>query len=201
MAVVPLIGNVYAGGMGGKSSSYSMGKSHSGMNTNNYSYYQDYNRLGTTWGTSPSYYNTNPYYNTTYRTNPYYNTTSRYNSAITPYTGSTLWNTNSLYPVNSGWNPYGATQEVVTDKDYTVEQSYTQFTPGGAVTTSVSETTDTTVIPTTSPWSLGYSNAYPYNNYSTRTLNPSSYGYNNYNSLGSLGAASPYYANNLGYLY
>lgn len=164
---MPLI--VHAGGMGGMG-----GMSGSGMSTLYTTQPQYYYTTGRTNAYSygyPNYYNTG-YYNTGYYTYP------RYNTVVTPTT-TIPYNWGSPY-VLGGWPyNYGGNTVPVTTKDYTVEKSYTQYLPGGELTTTLGETTDTDIISVSN-------NLFPYNQ---------TYGY----GAGSL-LLNPYYSN-YGYPY
>ena len=192
MVFIPLIaeaggGGMKKGGMGGMSGM-------SGGNTN-YSNYNYTNRGGSYLTSYPGYSYGTPRYS--YGTPGYNYSVPRYNSVLTPTIGTSPYNYNwgSQYSLGGGLNSYGYGSGVipVTTKDYTVEKSYTQYTPGGAVTTTFGEITDNDYISVGSPYSNNYGwgagllgNSYNYG------LN--SYGLGNYG----LGVSSPY---NYGYDY
>jgi hypothetical protein len=153
MVLVPFLAQ--AGGHGG------MGKT-SKHGSSTYTYYTGTNRLGSYLGTYPNYYSN---YYSPFRTN----------SVIYPSTYTSPYNYGSLYSYG-GLNPWNyGQQEVVTGKEYTQEQSFTRYVPGGEITTTIGEDTETTVI---NP----YGNLYNYNyGLGTGYLgNTFGYGYNPY---------------------
>lgn len=169
MMVVPFLAQ--AGGMGGMSS---MSSKHG---STAYTYYTDSSRLG-------SYY-TSPYYSNYYNYNPLRTTSVLYpNTYGTPYNYGSLYSYGGLNPLTYG---YGQ-QQVVTGKEYTQEQSYTQYVPGGEITTTLGETTETSVLnpysnflsPYTYNYNYGLGTGYLGNayNYGIGTTYPYNYGYN-----------------------
>jgi len=147
--------------------------------------------------------NTTTYYNSAdfYRTNsllgyPSYNTYSPYgynygSSLLSPsysyaYGSPLSYNYanayNGLSPLNGLYNnyswgtPYGGTTSVVTGKNYTTEQSYTTYVPGGEVTTTVAEETETSAVPVSNYFGNLFGNSYYNNPY---------YGYGYGNTYGS----------------
>ena len=131
MVCVPFLAE--AGGMGGKSSG--MSTKH---NTTSYVYTNN-SRLGSLGAYYPSTYKS--LYNSAY--SPY-----RYTSAY-PYTTSYArpYGTTQAYGLGTWpYNNYGYGQTVVTGKDYNVEESFTRYVPGGEVTTTVGETTETSTV-------------------------------------------------------
>jgi hypothetical protein len=100
----------------------------------------------------------------------YYPYTGRVNSALgyPGYGYSSLYSPYSSYGLGNlfglgGYGYPGSYGGVVTSKDYGVEQSYTTFVPGGAVTTSVSEGTE--VSYPYNPWISPYGGGFSYNPY------------------------------------
>jgi len=165
MVAMPMLAQAGGhGGMGG-----GMGGSMGMSNTSSTYYtYPSTTRLQSAWPTNYSTY-----------TNPY-----RYTSALYPNTYS-YGNYYTPQYSYGGLSPYNFGQTAVTGKDYTVEQSFTQYVPGGEITTTVGEETETSTFPTynsLSPYSYNYGlgtnyfgNAYNYG-YGLNTLSPYSYG-------------------------
>jgi len=150
MVVVPFLAE--AGGMGGMSSKH--GSTTYVVSGSNYANYYSPTRANSLL------------YPSTY-TSPYYNYGSLYSGGLngynygTPYTyGLNGYTYGSPYTY-SGLNALNfGQQQVVTGKEYTQEQSFTQYVPGGEVTTTLGETTETAVIPSygslLSPYNYNY---------------------------------------------
>jgi hypothetical protein len=167
-------------------SSSKMGGMH-GSSTNYTSYYNtaDFARTNALLG----YTGYNPYsYNWGVGTTPYgYNYANAY-SGLSPYSLGGAFN-------NYGW---GGTTSVVTGENYTTEQSYTTYVPGGEVTTTVGKETETTVVPVQNLFGntygygysnpLGLGNTYYGNLYGNTYLNNPLYGYGYGSSY-----SNPYY--------
>lgn len=159
MVLIPFIAEAGGHSMGGMSHMSGM----SGYTNYAASYT---NRLGSYVPNYSGYY---------YGTPSYSYSVPRYTSVIgtSPYS----WGGLNSYAYGTGVTP-------VTTKDYTVEKSYTQYLPTGAVTTTFAETTDTDFISVGYPYANTYGlgtgylgNAYNYN-YGLGVSSPYNYGYN-----------------------
>ncbi|MGA1825851.1 MAG: hypothetical protein ACMUIP_14445 [bacterium] len=171
MVMIPFIAEAGGGGM--KSSMGGMSKH------TNYTTYTYTNRANSYVPNYSGYYYGTPSYSYSV---PRYNTVLSPSITASPYTWGSLGGGLNAYS-------YGSSVIPVTSKDYTVEKSYTQYLPTGAVTTTYAETTDTDYISVGSP----YANTYGWGGLLGNTYNYN-YGLNSYG----LGAASPY-SYNYGY--
>jgi hypothetical protein len=162
-------GGMKSGSMGGTTyyTTSGMGSSGMGHNTTSYTTYNtaDFLRsnslLGYNYGYPGYGYNTYSPYSYSYGSalSPY---SYGYGSSLAPYSYANAYSglspLSGLYNNYSWGNPYGATTSVVTGENYTQEQTYTQYVPGGEVSTTIGKETETTRVPI----SYGYGAASPF---------------------------------------
>ena len=169
MVLVPFLAT--AGGMGG-------GGMGGGKHSSGTTYVVTNSRLGGSYGnlySSPyRYTSAYPYSGYNYGS-PSYGGFNSYNYGSPSYGGFNSYNYGSPYSYGglNSWN-FGQ-QQVVTGKEYTQEQSFTRYVPGGEITTTVGEDTETAIInPYSNQYNYGLGAGYLGNNY----------GYNNYPGYG-----------------
>jgi hypothetical protein len=151
--LAPVLVEAHGGGGGGGGGCCGQNLSYSYGSYLNYPlYYQSAGRNGNAFSVYPgySYY---PAYSTSYSAYP-----TVLNSAL-PSAYSGVYNLNQPYLLGNTftsplWGNTGYSYPVgqVTSNDYTIEQSRTTYVPGGEVTTTVSQGTETTTVPQYSPF-------------------------------------------------